>query len=61
MGIKKLFYIFKPLIPTTTRFHSQLGPPVQLSNGYQNIISYLQMENFAFQKSSSFGANQNQP
>jgi hypothetical protein len=25
------------------------------------MISYLQMENFSFQKSSSFGANQNQP
>jgi len=87
MRIKKLFYIFKliiPLLPNnlhsrlvklgpimtrswekrgprTTRLCLQLGPCVQLSNGYPNMISYLQMKNFSFQKSPSFGVNQNQP
>ena len=73
MGIQKLFFIFKLLIPLlpnslhsglvklghrknrslekrgprSTRLRSQ--PRVQLSNGYPNMISYLQMKNFLFQ------------
>ena len=88
MGIKKLFCIFKPIIPflpnslhsglvklwlgmtrswekrapRTTRLRSQSrGSRLQLSNGYPNMISYLQTKNFSFQRSSSFGVNQNQP
>ena len=47
--------------PKTTCIHSQLGPFVQLTNGYPNMISYLQMKNCSFQKSPSFRVNQNQP
>jgi len=77
MEIKKLFCIFKPMIPllpnrlhselvkpevekkgrSTTRLQSQSIPCAQLSNGYPNIISYLQMKNFSFQKSPSFVVN----
>jgi len=43
--------------PRTTRLRSQSGPRLQLSNGYPNMILYLQMKNFAFQKSPSFEVN----
>jgi hypothetical protein len=87
MGIKKLFCIFKPIIPLlpkslhsglvklgprmtrswetigprTTRLRSQSRPRVQISNGYPNMISYLQMHNVSFQKTPSFRVNHNQP
>jgi hypothetical protein len=35
--------------PITTRPHSQSRPLAQLPNGYPNMISYLEMENSAFQ------------
>ena len=65
MDIKKLFYIFKPIIPLLpnslrsrlvklgprmTRLIPQSGPRVQLSNGYPNMISYLKMKNLSFKK-----------
>jgi len=87
MGIKKLFYIFKRIIPLflnslhlglvklgprktrswekrgprTTHLRSQSRPRVQLSNGYPNMIYYLQMKNVAVQNPPSFGVNQNPP
>jgi hypothetical protein len=33
----------------TTRLRSQSRPPLQLSNGYPKLISYLEMKNFTFQ------------
>jgi hypothetical protein len=86
-GIKKLFYIFKPIIPLlpnnlrsrlvklgpkmtrswekrgprSTRLLRHSGPRVQLSNVYLDMISSLEMKNLSFQKSPSFGINQNQP
>ena len=45
--------------PRTIRLCLQSKPRVQLSNGYPNMISYLQMNNFNFQKSPSFGVNKN--
>jgi hypothetical protein len=35
--------------PRTTHLRSQSRPHVQLSNGYPNMISFLEMENFDFQ------------
>ena len=88
MVIKKLFCIFKPIIPLlpnslhsrlvknlglewpevekkggprTTRLFSQSRPRVQLSNGYPNMISCLQMKKLSLKESTSFGVNQNQP
>jgi hypothetical protein len=36
--------------PRTTHIRSQLRPRVQLSKGYPNMISYLQMKNFSFKR-----------
>jgi len=43
--------------PRTTPLRSQSRPRVQLSNGYLNMISYLQTKKFALKKSTSFGVN----
>ena len=45
----------------STRLLPQSGPRVQLSNVYPDMISSLEMKNLSFQKSHSFGVNQNQP
>jgi len=47
--------------PQTTCLLPKSGPCVQLSNGYPNMISSLEMKNLSFQKLPSFGVNQNQP